>query len=151
MGHFGGGHLPVYKHLAHNFCVCDRWHSSVPGDTWPNRLYSLAGREADSIVERASFLERLRDPTFWRQIKNLPIYDVEAFTRHLRDEQWRWYSYDAATLRAADDRYRDEALFDRDNFTYVDQKRIGLVQQAADVAVVTRDSFLDDAAKGELR
>ena len=27
------------------YCVCDAWHSSIPGDTWPNRLYAMAGRE----------------------------------------------------------------------------------------------------------
>ena len=51
MGYFTGEHLPVYDHLARTYCVCDRWHSSVPGDTWPNRLYSLAGREADTAAK----------------------------------------------------------------------------------------------------
>src|SRR5262249_32936278 len=49
MGYSTAGHVPVYDHLARNFTVCDRWHSSVPGDTWPNRLYSLAGLEADTV------------------------------------------------------------------------------------------------------
>ena len=45
MGHYGAQHLPTYDFLARNFCVCDAWHSSVPGDTWPNRLFALAGLE----------------------------------------------------------------------------------------------------------
>ena len=40
MGYFNAADLPVYDHLAEHFCVCDRWHSSVPGATWPNRLYA---------------------------------------------------------------------------------------------------------------
>src|SRR5690349_9961452 len=40
MGHYTGKDVPVYDYLARTFCVCDAWHASVPGDTWPNRLYS---------------------------------------------------------------------------------------------------------------
>lgn len=35
--------LPVLNFLAQQFAVCDRWFSSVPGPTWPNRFFSLAG------------------------------------------------------------------------------------------------------------
>jgi phospholipase C len=155
MGHFGPKHLPVYRHLAHNFCVCDAWHCSVPGDTWPNRLYSLAGREEQSIGHKPGLLSELL-----RDVKGLPlvggmagapIFEVEAFTRQLHDSQWRWYSHDPATLRAADKLYRDFRHIKRDNFTYFNRKRISLKTQALEAAVVTHDSFLDDAANGELR
>jgi Phospholipase C len=35
--------LPVLNFLAHQFAVCDHWFSSMPGPTWPNRFFSLAG------------------------------------------------------------------------------------------------------------
>lgn len=35
--------LPVLNFLAQQFAVCDRWFSSVPGPTWPNRFFALAG------------------------------------------------------------------------------------------------------------
>jgi phospholipase C len=35
--------LPVLNFLAQQFGVCDRWFSSVPGPTWPNRFFALAG------------------------------------------------------------------------------------------------------------
>jgi phospholipase C len=155
MGHFGGEHLPVYRHLAHNFCVCDKWHSSIPGDTWPNRLYSLAGREGPSIGHKPGLLSELL-----KDIKGLPliggiagapIFEVEAFTRQLHDSQWRWYSHDPATLRAADKLYRDLHHIKRDNFTYFNRKKLSIVTEALEAAIVTHDSFLDDAAKGELR
>ncbi|MFP5389518.1 MAG: alkaline phosphatase family protein [Thermoleophilia bacterium] len=155
MGHFGPDHLPVYKHLAHNFCVCDAWHSSIPGDTWPNRLYSLAGRESPPIGHKPGLLANLL-----REVKGLPlvggiagapIFEVEAFTRQLHDSQWRWYSHDPATLRAADKLYRDFRNIKRDNFTYFDRKRISLATEALEEVIVSHDSFLDDAAKGELR
>jgi phospholipase C len=31
--------LPVLSTLASEFAVCDHWFSSLPGPTWPNRLY----------------------------------------------------------------------------------------------------------------
>lgn len=46
MGYYNADELPVYDHLASEDCVVDRWFSSVPGATWPNRLYSVAGRRA---------------------------------------------------------------------------------------------------------
>jgi phospholipase C len=155
MGHFGASHLPVYRHLAHNFCVCDAWHSSIPGDTWPNRLYSLAGKEGPSIGHKPGLLGELikdiKGLPLIGGIAGAPIFEVEAFTRQLHDSQWRWYSHDPATLRAADALYRDFRHIKRDNFTYFNRKKISLKTQAAEAAIVTSDSFLDDAAKGELR
>jgi len=155
MGHFGAGHLPVYKHLAHNFCVCDAWHASIPGDTWPNRLYSLAGREGPSIGHKPGLLgELLKDIKglpLVGGIAGAPIFEVEAFTRQLHDSQWRWYSHDPATLRAADKLYRDFRHIKRDNFTYFSRKKLSLLTEGLEAAIVSHDSFLDDAAKGELR
>lgn len=31
--------VPVYKELVSEFCVCDRWFSSLPSETQPNRLF----------------------------------------------------------------------------------------------------------------
>ena len=44
MGYYDAADVPVFDHLAEEFAVCDRWFSSVPGATLPNRLYGLAGR-----------------------------------------------------------------------------------------------------------
>jgi phospholipase C len=155
MGHYGAEHLPVYRHLAHSFCVCDRWHSSVPGDTWPNRLYSLAGTDAPRLGFEPGWWERVK-----RVVKRLPgvgaladapIFDVEAFTHRLRDSQWRWYSHDPATLRAADGHYRRISDLKRGNFAFFNRRRVRLGTELAESAIVSHDSFLDDAAKGELR
>jgi phospholipase C len=43
MNYHNAAHLPVYDMLAQNFLICDRWHASLPTDTWPNRLYALTG------------------------------------------------------------------------------------------------------------
>lgn len=34
--------LPVLTTLAREFAVCDRWFSSMPGPTWPNRFFAHA-------------------------------------------------------------------------------------------------------------
>ena len=36
---FTAGQLPVLNALASEFVVCDNWHASMPGPTWPNRMF----------------------------------------------------------------------------------------------------------------
>jgi phospholipase C len=43
MGYYPYGFLPTTHFLAYNFVVCDRWFSSVPGPTWPNRFFVHSG------------------------------------------------------------------------------------------------------------
>jgi len=43
MGYWDGTDLPFYYGLADTFPICDRWFSSVLGQTFPNRRYLLAG------------------------------------------------------------------------------------------------------------
>jgi phospholipase C len=43
MAYFKLGGLPVLHELASNYLVCDRWFSSVPGPTWPNRFFVHSG------------------------------------------------------------------------------------------------------------
>jgi phospholipase C len=155
MGYYSARHLPVYDHLARNYCVCDAWHSSIPGDTWPNRLYSLAGEESVKIGYRRDFwgklLALLKGLPGVGGLRDAPIYDVAAFTRQLEDAQWRWYSQDPATLRAADSRYRSIRNLNRDNFAYFNRTKLVWSERLVDEPLTTHDSFLDDAAKGELR
>jgi phospholipase C len=156
MGYYSERHLPVYDLLAREYGVCDAWHCSIPGDTWPNRLYAMTGREGIPVTRKAGRLRNLirfltRIPGLG-QIANAPLYDLPAFTRRLQLRNWRWYSHDPATLRAADGEYRDFHHLNRDNFAYFDRKRMSVLTQALEAAVVElHDSFLDDAAKGELR
>lgn len=35
--------LPILNALATEFAVCDNWHASMPGPTWPNRFFLFAG------------------------------------------------------------------------------------------------------------
>lgn len=154
MGHYTEEHLPVYDLLARRYCVCDAWHSSIPGDTWPNRLYAMAGEESEPVLHHPGFLQdwlkKLEDVPLVDKLEGLPIYDVKAFTQELDPSQWRWYSHDPATLRGADSRYRGFPHTDRENFAYFDRKSISVKTQAAEALFVElHDGFLDDAAKAE--
>lgn len=43
MGYFEREDLPFHRALAEAFTICDAYHSSVMGPTWPNRLFYLTG------------------------------------------------------------------------------------------------------------
>ncbi len=40
---FAPDELPVLTALAQEFALCDNWHASMPGPTWPNRMFVHAG------------------------------------------------------------------------------------------------------------
>ncbi len=136
MGYYNAEDLPVYDHLAEHFCVCDRWHSSVPGATWPNRLYAVAGSADGSLDDK-------QHPP--------PLYAKKSFVRHLdaAGVSWRWYSYDIGTLRCVDDEY---LLGHHDRFAYVQKLKLAFKARAEEELFVDEDaaSFLEDAARGRL-
>jgi phospholipase C len=43
MGYYPLDFLPALHSLARNYTICDRWFSSLPGPTWPNRFFALTG------------------------------------------------------------------------------------------------------------
>jgi len=136
MGYYNAGDLPTYDHLAAEFCVCDKWHSSVPGATWPNRLYALTGRADGSRDDKPS---------------GPPLYDIPSFVRHLdaHGVPWRWYSYDPGTLRCVDRLYW---LDHWDNFAYVEKTKLSWKTEIEELPVIDEwsSSFLEDAANGRL-
>ncbi len=51
--------VPVLSTLAREFGVCQRWFSSVPGETWPNRNFFHAGSSSGSVnIELGFYRER---------------------------------------------------------------------------------------------
>ena len=134
MGYYNACDLPVFDHFAQEFCVCDHWHSSVAGATWPNRLYAIAGTGAGS-----------------RDDRKVPIYHEHSFVRYLdaADVSWRWYSHDIATLRLADVKYR---VGHREHFAYVQKLKLVFKTRGRGLLYLNEDaaSFLEDAAYGRL-
>jgi len=43
MSYYPDGSLPTLHKLAKTFTICDRWFSSMPGPTWPNRCFVHTG------------------------------------------------------------------------------------------------------------
>ena len=51
VGTVAGLGVSVIYALATQFAICDSWHASVPGPTWPNRFFvhgASSGGWADS-------------------------------------------------------------------------------------------------------
>ena len=134
MGYYNAEDVPVYDHLAREFAICDRWFSSVPGATWPNRLYAICGRAAGSRDDLPRHLP--------------PIYDKPSFVRHLdaHDVSWRWYSFEAGTLRFADAHY---VLGHHDRFAFFSHTNLNWKERLERIDVEA-PSFLEDAASGAL-
>ena len=134
MGYYNAEDVPVYDHLAREFAICDRWFSSVPGATWPNRLYAICGRAAGSRDDLPHNLP--------------PIYDKPSFVRHLdaHDISWRWYSFEAGTLRFADAHY---VLGHHDRFAFFSHSNLNWKQRLERIDAYA-PSFLEDAASGAL-
>jgi phospholipase C len=135
MGYYDGADVPVYDHLAEEFTVCDRWFSSVPGATWPNRLYSLCGSAAGSRDDLPPHVP--------------PMYDKPSFIRHLdrHGVSWHWYCFDPATLRLADAHYtvghhHQIGYFSKTDLSWRTKIELRVNAKAA--------SFLEDAASGSL-
>jgi phospholipase C len=149
MGYYTSKDVPVYDYLARQYCVCDAWHASIPGDTWPNRLYATTGTKADK-VSATGLWKSFTDAPPLRRLRSMPLYDVPAFTRQLGDKQWRWYSHDPGTLRLVDSRYRDLGRPRRDNFAFFDRRKVDWLTKRLDAPIMGGASFLDDAARGTL-
>jgi len=65
--------LPMYELLRKEFVLCDAWHTSHPGPTWPNRFILLTGdlnTDAAGNVE-----ENSPDPTVMPPIQRKTIFD----------------------------------------------------------------------------
>jgi phospholipase C len=135
MGYYNGTDLPVHDHLASEFAVCDRWFSSVPGSTWPNRLYALCGSAAGSRDDLPLNLP--------------PLYDRPSFVRHLdaHDVSWRWYSFETASLRLADRHYR---LGHQDRFAFFSHTILNWKTRLERSIDPKTPSFIEDAERGAL-
>lgn len=76
------GTLPALHALAEAFTVCDRWHASVPGPTWVNRLFLLSGTS----------LGRVKMPNGIMNL-NLHWYDQPTVFDRLNEKRIDWRVY----------------------------------------------------------
>jgi len=72
---FSPSQLPVLTSLAREFAVCDRWFSSLPGPTWPNR-YFIHAASSGGLDDSPSFSRQFRSVlTDGFKFENGTIYD----------------------------------------------------------------------------
>jgi phospholipase C len=68
--------LPVLTTLAREFAVCDRWFSSMPGPTWPNRFFAAAA-SSGGLDDMPSKLELVVNTALdGYRFENGTIYDL---------------------------------------------------------------------------
>lgn len=85
MTYYAPGVLPALHALARNFTICDAWFSSVPGPTWPNRLFLLSGTSLGHTDMPAGIFN-----------PNLHWYDQDTIFDRLNERKigWRIYAGD---------------------------------------------------------
>ncbi len=66
--------IPVISTLARNFVVCDHWHSSVPGPTWPNRFFVHAAT-SNGLVESPKNPDVIASQFWGSQYRMRTIYE----------------------------------------------------------------------------
>ncbi|MCB0245313.1 MAG: hypothetical protein KDI12_18010 [Anaerolineae bacterium] len=84
MGYHTPDHVPAFDQLAQQFCVCDRWFSSLLGPTFPNRYYAMAGTSAGYV----------HDP----DVDNPAPVDMKTVFDYMPKHAWRFYYHDAASI-----------------------------------------------------
>lgn len=82
MGFHNEKEVPTYDYLSRRFTVCDRWFSSVPGPTWPNRHFALCGH-SEGETGNGHFMA---SPTIFDHLTAGGI-------------SWQYFSHDIAFLR----------------------------------------------------
>ncbi len=88
MGYYPRDFLQALHTLGKNFTVCDRWFSSLPGPTWPNRFFALSGTSSGRVrmpegiksPDLAGFFEQDQDTIFDRLNE--------------KNRSWKIYFYD---------------------------------------------------------
>jgi len=89
MDYYPLGFLPALHSLAKHFTVCDRWFSSLPGPTWPNRFFALSGTARGRVNMPGDETHSLDIPGFFEQGQET-IFD----RLNERGIHWKTYFHD---------------------------------------------------------
>ncbi|CAG4913825.1 alkaline phosphatase family protein [Paraburkholderia saeva] len=73
MAYFRDGDLSALHTLAKNFTICDRWFSSMPGPTWPNRLFVHSGTTLGDVLMPDGAFDTVR--MFFGRYTQPTLYD----------------------------------------------------------------------------
>jgi phospholipase C len=81
---FSPDQLPILVTLAKSFAVCDNWFSSLPGPTWPNRFFLLAG-SSGGLDHSPTTAEMFK----WEEVRGFKFQNGSIFDKIL---WWRIYA-----------------------------------------------------------
>lgn len=132
--------LTVINSLARNFAISDRWFSSVPSDTNPNRAYSLCGtslgRESNLNLNSQ---ETFDTPTLFNQLakadKNWKLYYHKEW---VKDVCYTEYTFPRITKAGngksalINDFFNDAAPGTLPDFSYIEPLWTGLLDEGND-------------------
>ena len=107
--------LPALHTLARYFTVCDHWFASVPGPTWPNRLFAMSGTSLGRVTmpnglfnlnlhwyDQPTIFDRLNEQ---RVSWNIYFGDVAVSLLFVH----QWEPYNVVRYRPMTEFYRDSA------------------------------------------
>lgn len=117
MGYHPAVHVPTFDLFATEFCVCTRWFSSFPGNTWVNRTIAMTGSPARAIVaprDARGAVGKHVEHVHWIVDNQMP-FDERSFF-HTLDEhtykgqpiRWACYAQDFPSLLCIDASYASE-------------------------------------------
>jgi phospholipase C len=92
---FTSKQLPVLNFLASEFGVCDNWFASMPGPTWPNRFFAVAG--TSSGLDHSPSDAQVLEAVFF----NAPIFTFPNGTvfSKIQESDWLIVQGDVAQTR----------------------------------------------------
>jgi phospholipase C len=90
--------LPVINQLAREFAICDAWHSSMPGPTWPNRFF-VHGASCSGMTISPS----LKDEVEWESHLHGFVYGNGSIYDRLNATGHRWRLYNDHDNQFSDD------------------------------------------------
>jgi phospholipase C len=86
MDYFPLGFLPALHALGRDFTICDRWFSSLPGPTWPNRFFALSGTASGRVDMPGDGTNHIDVPGYFHQ-RQATLFD------RLNEKGIYWKSY----------------------------------------------------------
>jgi phospholipase C len=81
--------LPALHALGRNFKICDRWFSSLPGPTWPNRFFALTGTSNGRVNMPSDGTNKADLPGYFQQTQTTLFDRLNEQAVH-----WKVYFHD---------------------------------------------------------
>ncbi|GAC1384998.1 MAG: hypothetical protein NVS4B7_07990 [Ktedonobacteraceae bacterium] len=159
---FSPEQLPILTTLAQEFAVCDQWHSSMPGPTWPNRFFIHAASSGGLDGSPSKFTIASSSLVNGFKFDNGTIYDS------LDDEDLEWRIYEGdefpqafaisgMNFNALRGRFRNFADFNSDvnnpgystSYAFIEPNYGHTLTHGGDFKCGNSQHPLDDITRGE--